>query len=102
MLALCLCCGKLLQHAPVTEKLIWTIPLFYPFITGKSDCFLRRKMDKRLQQEQKFFCITRPRRCGKTIMANMIDVFLKFQMRNSCLITSIYRNVSNTELEVDI
>ena len=26
------------------------IPLFYPFITGKSDCFLRRKMDKRLQQ----------------------------------------------------
>lgn len=26
------------------------IPLFYPFITGKNDCFLSRKMDKRLQQ----------------------------------------------------
>ena len=28
-----------------------------------------------LQQEQRFFCITRPRRFGKTIMANMIAAF---------------------------
>ena len=29
-----------------------------------------------LEQEQRFFCITRPRRFGKTIMANMIAAFL--------------------------
>ena len=29
-----------------------------------------------LQQEQRFFCITRPRRFGKTVMANMIAAFL--------------------------
>ena len=28
-----------------------------------------------LQQEQRFFCITRPRRFGKTVMANMIAAF---------------------------
>ena len=28
-----------------------------------------------LQQEQRFFCITRPRRFGKTVMANMIASF---------------------------
>jgi len=30
-----------------------------------------------LQQEQRFFCITRPRRFGKTIMANMIAAFFE-------------------------
>lgn len=28
-----------------------------------------------LEQEQRFFCITRPRRFGKTVMANMIAAF---------------------------
>ena len=33
-----------------------------------------------LEQEQRFFCITRPRRFGKTVMANMIaSFFVKFQ-----------------------
>ena len=30
-----------------------------------------------LQQEQRFFCITRPRRFGKTVMANMIAAFFE-------------------------
>ena len=30
-----------------------------------------------LQQEQRFFCITRPRRFGKTVMANMIATFFE-------------------------
>ena len=30
-----------------------------------------------LQQEQRFFCITRPRRFGKTVMANMIASFFE-------------------------
>ena len=33
-----------------------------------------------LQQEQRFFGITRPRRFGKTVMANMIAAFLKIQV----------------------
>ena len=37
-----------------------------------------------LQQEQRFFCITRPRRFGKTVMANMIAAFLRRQERNHC------------------
>ena len=30
-----------------------------------------------IQQEQRFFCITRPRRFGKTVMANMIAAFFE-------------------------
>ena len=30
-----------------------------------------------LEQEQRFFCITRPRRFGKTVMANMIASFFE-------------------------
>ena len=30
-----------------------------------------------LEQEQRFFCITRPRRFGKTVMANMIASFIE-------------------------
>lgn len=30
-----------------------------------------------LEQEQRFFCITRPRRFGKTVMANMIAAFFE-------------------------
>ena len=30
-----------------------------------------------LQQELRFFCITRPRRFGKTVMANMIAAFFE-------------------------
>ena len=36
-----------------------------------------------LQQEQRFFCITRPRRFGKTIMANMIAAFFENTGENS-------------------
>lgn len=42
-----------------------------------------------LQQEQRFFCITRPRRFGKTVMANMIDAFLKIQVSHLYLSISI-------------
>lgn len=31
-----------------------------------------------LEQEQRFFCITRPRRFGKTVMANMIAAFFEY------------------------
>ena len=46
-----------------------------------------------LQQEQRFFCITRPRRFGKTIMANMIAAFLKIQARIHCLIIFTFQNM---------
>lgn len=36
-----------------------------------------------LQQEQRFFCITRPRRFGKTIMANMIAAFFEISDEKS-------------------
>ncbi|MGN0353817.1 MAG: AAA family ATPase [Muricoprocola sp.] len=36
-----------------------------------------------LQQEQRFFCITRPRRFGKTVMANMIAAFFEKSDENS-------------------
>ena len=42
-----------------------------------------------LQQEQRFFCITRPRRFGKTVMANMIAAFLKIQVSHLYLSISI-------------
>lgn len=32
-----------------------------------------------LGKEKRYFCITRPRRFGKTVMANMIDAFLERQ-----------------------
>lgn len=47
-----------------------------------------------LQQEQRFFCITRPRRFGKTIMANMIAAFLKIQRKNPYLMIFIFQGIS--------
>lgn len=44
-----------------------------------------------LQQELRFFCITRPRRFDKTVMANMIAAFLKKQKRNHCLRAYVFR-----------
>lgn len=42
-----------------------------------------------LQQEQRFFCITRPRRFGKTVMANMIAAFFE-QIEQPSLFDHLY------------
>ena len=41
-----------------------------PYFVDKSE--ILEELIPALQQEQRFFCITRPRRFGKTIMANMM------------------------------
>ena len=53
-----------------------------------------------LQQEQRFFCITRPRRFGKTIMANMIAALSEaFTERTELCGTGIYdRSSSDCEI----
>lgn len=48
-----------------------------------------------LQQEQRFFCITRPRRFGKTVMANMIAAFLKKIVKNLYLRSLQSHNMIN-------
>ena len=35
-----------------------------------------------LGRKNRYFCITRPRRFGKTVMANMVGAFLKSQEKN--------------------
>ena len=45
-----------------------------PYFVDKSE--ILEELIPALQQEQRFFCITRPRRFGKTVMANMIAAFL--------------------------
>ena len=46
-----------------------------PYFVDKSE--ILEELIPALQQEQRFFCITRPRRFGKTIMANMIAAFFE-------------------------
>lgn len=46
-----------------------------PYFVDKSQ--ILEELIPALQQEQRFFCITRPRRFGKTIMANMIAAFFE-------------------------
>ena len=46
-----------------------------PFFLDKSE--ILEELIPALQQEQRFFCITRPRRFGKTVMANMIAAFFE-------------------------
>ena len=45
------------------------------YFVDKSD--ILEELIPALQQEQRFFCITRPRRFGKTVMANMIAAFFE-------------------------
>ena len=46
-----------------------------PYFVDKSE--ILEELIPALQQEQRFFCITRPRRFGKTVMANMIAAFFE-------------------------
>ncbi len=49
-----------------------------------------------LEQEQRFFCITRPRRFGKTVMANMIASFLKNRRAVLIFLTDLkFQNIQN-------
>lgn len=49
-----------------------------------------------LEQEQRFFCITRPRRFGKTVMANMIASFLKNRRAVPIFLTDLkFQNIQN-------
>lgn len=52
------------------------------YFVDKAD--LLKELIPALQQEQRFFCITRPRRFGKTVMANMIAAFFQRQRRSRC------------------
>ncbi len=45
-----------------------------PYFVDKS--MLLEELIPSLGREQRFFCITRPRRFGKTVMANMVSAFL--------------------------
>lgn len=44
-----------------------------PYFVDKTE--ILEELIPALEQEQRFFCITRPRRFGKTVMANMIAAF---------------------------
>ena len=52
-----------------------------------------------LEQEQRFFCITRPRRFGKTVMANMIASFLKNRRAVLIFLTDLkFQNIQNIKI----
>lgn len=49
-----------------------------------------------LEQEQRFFCITRPRRFGKTVMANMIASFFEKSGAVLIFLTDLkFQNIQN-------
>ena len=48
-----------------------------------------------LQQEQRFFCITRPRRFGKTVMANMIAAFFEKNSADFTISTTRFNKILN-------
>ena len=53
-----------------------------PYFVDKSE--ILEELIPALQQEQRFFCITRPRRFGKTVMANMIAAFFERRPQSGC------------------
>ena len=63
-----------------------------PYFVDKSE--ILEELIPALQQEQRFFCITRPRRFGKTIMANMIAAFFENTEENPYLMIFIFQGIS--------
>ena len=63
-----------------------------PYFVDKSE--ILEELIPALQQEQRFFCITRPRRFGKTIMANMIAAFFENTEEESYLMIFIFQGIS--------
>ena len=63
-----------------------------PYFVDKSE--ILEELIPALQQEQRFFCITRPRRFGKTIMANMIAAFFENTEEESLLMIFIFQGIS--------
>ena len=73
--------GKFINNGDAYDK--YATVVRSPYFVDKTE--LLEELIPALQQEQRFFCITRPRRFGKTVMANMIAAFFERMVDASTL-----------------